>query len=204
MSDLFIRDYLRDQLRSTDVAGRNESSGDIFSRVLVQRVLTPSGWQERIVAQAGDDGKLVDGDGNLFMGALGVTDGSSASTGQIGEVAQVIFNAVPIPLADGAISSLALSAGDWDVTASINFSADTGSAGWSVVCGLNTSISMPGTPMQATASTAPDSYYGGQSLFLSARQNSASASTVYLVGSISNLEENTGSAWGYIRARRMR
>lgn len=67
MSNLFIRDYLRDQLRSTDVAGRNESSGDIFSRVLVQRVLTPSGWQERIVAQAGPNGGLVDGDGNVFL-----------------------------------------------------------------------------------------------------------------------------------------
>ena len=125
----------------------------------------------------------------------GVTDGSDATPGQIGEY---MSSGGSVALSNTAVvnvASLSLGPGDWDVSGNVVFTA---SAGTHTLFGVGiggldtyTSASFPSGAINQAMSTAVS------------RQSSASAATVWLVAR-ADFPSGTVTASGVIRARRVR
>lgn len=129
---------------------------------------------------------------------LGVVNGSNAAAGQIGEF---LTATATTPVANGVvtnITSLVLSAGDWNVygNAAIGGSP-TGITAFTSCLNL-TSANIGGTffNLQATMQ-------GASFAIPAQRQNVTSNTTIYLVGSMS-YTGGSGNIVGIINARRMR
>ena len=139
---------------------------------------------------------------------LGTNTNDSATTGQIGEFISATVltgSAVNLPIAGTAenITSISLTAGDWEVSGTVCYNQSgvsaNGSYGWI-------------SAASATLPTAPNAGAYFQGLLINSvgcipigvmRQSLASTTTVYL----SAAETSSGgsvTAFGFIRARRMR
>ena len=139
---------------------------------------------------------------------LGVSDGSDAAAGQIGEFVSSVVVYPGVAIANnipGNVTSLPLTAGDWDVRGEVWFQLGTGVTG-SLVGGISTasaSIPTPGTGSRATI-IATFTTNSGQVLALApSRVSLAAAATVYLVA-LCGFNTGSTSAYGRIEARRVR
>jgi len=125
----------------------------------------------------------------------GVTDGSDAAAGQIGEY--MTATGGPVALVSGSVAnvaSLALTAGDWDVSGNVQFSAGAGThtyfgAGITAVDTL-TAATFPTTALAQAISPA------------TRRVNVTATTTTWLVAEASFA--GTVTVTGTIRARRAR
>jgi len=137
----------------------------------------------------------------------GVTDGSNALAGTVGEFVYSAVVASASGLTSGTptnVTSISLTAGDWDVQGAISFNQNTGtSATYAIGSVTTTSATNPGltyetfiavTELTASAFSCP---------VPSLRVNVTTTTTVYLVGQC-NFSGGTIGAGGFIRARRVR
>lgn len=154
--------------------------------------------------------KLYAGDGSTAGGnqivasKKGVTDGSDAATGEVGEYlsATQTSNTMTNGIVSN-IASLTLTAGDWDVEGVIS-SYNSSAALSYFVSGLNTtSGANPAFPYVVQLTLAFSSA-GVQRAATPTRRVSVSASTViYLIAQVGFTSGST-SCDGFIRARRIR
>lgn len=159
---------------------------------------------------AGNDLFRFTASGNLVMfgGITGVTGTSSAGAGIVGEIVSSYIatgSAVSLTTATGAnVTSISLTAGDWDVSGNINFN-QTAATATAIVGGLS-----------STTGTVPtdgsEVYAGGIGTLLSSatglalptkRFSLSGTTTVYLVAK-ATFSAGTETAFGGIVARRRR
>lgn len=142
---------------------------------------------------------------NFSSGATitGVTNGSNAASGVVGEL--VISQAnVSVTTSNTAVTSISLTAGDWDIVAWAGSVNGTGAAGTNNALQFyisTTSASSAGTTnsISAFTVTTTGSYGGGASGRYPV--NITSTTVYYLNG---NWLSSSGTVQGYITARRMR
>jgi hypothetical protein len=136
----------------------------------------------------------------------GVTNGSNAPAGQIGEwiSAQQSTNQTMTSGTALNVTSISLTAGDWDVDGSVYF-LSSGNVGSNYVASTSTTsatANAPGTPGRAQISTGATM---GAVCLPTGRQrvNVSATTTIYLVG-LATFGSGTCNAQGTIQARRMR
>lgn len=148
-----------------------------------------------------------DGSNITRLPIAGTSTNDNAQTGEIGEYkSSVIASGSAVSLTNNIaanITTLSLTAGDWDVWGTADFSISSGAsslAGW-----VNTaSASQPGSPNGATAALTT-SIGAGTTGFATgiARVSVASTTTVYL-SAIASFSAGTAGAFGFLGARRVR
>ncbi|MEN4830058.1 hypothetical protein [Pantoea vagans] len=153
--------------------------------------------------------KLYAGDGSTAGGnqivasRKGVTDGTDAATGELGEIISNTASGVSITTAtETNLTSITLSAGDWEVEAVAR--ADTSTAPITLIwASINTaSATMAGFPY-ATQLSIPSSQ-SNQQIPTPRRRLTLTASTViYLVAQVT-FASGTVTGQGFIKARRVR
>lgn len=146
-------------------------------------------------------------------GIVGVTDASNATAGNVGEVISgkvLAASAISLTTATPAnVTSISLTAGDWDVTGIVIFVAAATTTISAIASGINTTSATfvtdtsdngyPYTNISATLTTASTNRLGIPRW----RINVNSTTTVYLIGQAS-FATSTMTAYGSIVARRMR
>jgi len=146
--------------------------------------------------------------GSFSNGIIGYVAGSSAASGIVGEVISSLVasgSAVSLTTATAAnVTSISLTAGDWDVSGNISFAGGTatytGSAG--SIGTTSATLATDGTEVNSGAQFTAVSVTDG--LTVPAKQINVSATTtVYLIGK-ATFSAGTVSAYGSIRARRVR
>lgn len=143
---------------------------------------------------------------------IGVTTNSDAAAGQVGEyISSTLSFGSRTSLTNATaktITSISLTAGDWDVGATVVFFP----AATTAVTQMKATISLvnntvDGTVDRASQSAFPSGYVTGADItnihVPSARLSLASTTTVYIVG-VSNFGTSTMEAYGMIHARRIR
>lgn len=134
-------------------------------------------------------------------GIVGTTTNDNANAGSVGEY--VTATGTGVSLSNGVlanITSISLTAGDWDVGGNIVYSPSATMT--NIVAGASsTSATLPAAPMQSTFAVSGE---GVASIVAPlARFSLTSTTTVYLVGGAS-FASGTCTATGIIRARRVR
>lgn len=143
----------------------------------------------------------------------GVTDGSSASAGKVGEYQSVsVSSTAPVSLTSAApanIGHLSLTAGDWDVWGSVGVSMGASStasvtAGWISL----SSTTYPSPPFSGALAQIPGKVSNSASLVFSAGKirlslSSTSETSVYL-GVKCTYVGASATGFGFIAARRRR
>lgn len=148
----------------------------------------------------------VAGTSTLSGGVQGVQNGSNAITATIGEyLSNQVLASAPLPIISGIstnVLSLLLSPGDWDVSGNVGVSFPSGSN--SIIAAISQlSATIPGSPAGGAIYES-----GGPTVFFSAnslgtlRVNVSTNTLVFLVV-LANFT-GTGSAHGFVGARRMR
>ena len=137
----------------------------------------------------------------------GVTDGSNAAAGVIGEVITATGTSVAHTNSTPTnCCSISLTAGDWDVFGNVQF-VSSGAAYTQIIAGSNTtSATLPTSPTGGFAQTTPAGgvTLGTTALAVAQHRHSLSATTtVYLVGQAS-FGAGTSAMTGIITARRRR
>ena len=139
----------------------------------------------------------------------GVVDGSDAAAGRVGEFMSSTVGAPGLGVSNNVqanVTSLALSAGDWDARGEVWFRLGTGTTG-SVEAGISTvSASLPNDPGSGSRATQTFVHQAssGQVLALApCRISLAAAATVYLVA-LCGFTAGTTTAYGRLEARRIR
>lgn len=141
----------------------------------------------------------------------GVTTNSNAAAGAVGEyISSNIPFGTPVPLASGTpvnITSIVLTPGDWDVSATVGFLPAGTTTTTAVGGGISTtSGTMPVAPAAGGYIGMNYATPAGQGNVLPVgitRFSLATTTTVYLVGQ-STFAVSTNSGYGFIRARRVR
>lgn len=145
-------------------------------------------------------------------GFKGVTDGSDASSGQVGEYITsniVIGSAVSMSSGTtGPITLISLTAGDWDVWANVITNPAVGTTTGTLEVGISTTSSaLPTAPANGgnninsfVSSSGAGFVQGGNCMM---RVSIASTTTVYIVA-LANFSGGSLSAYGSIQARRAR
>ena len=147
-------------------------------------------------------------------GIVGVTDGSNALAGQVGEYKVASFTSVAAG-AMGAvftIGTLPLTAGDWDVEGIVSYLNLTATnAIVNIQAGVNNSAAFGGLAQgggyQAFVGSSSSSFYWNTGHCMATgtvRLNSASAFTAYLLGWLGGSNTTGITCGGSIRARRVR
>lgn len=151
---------------------------------------------------------------HTFTGKLaggGTTTNDSASAGQIGEyVESTILAGGAVSLTNNTaadITSISLTAGDWDVSGNVAFLADTTTTVTRTIAYITTaSATLPTSPNSGALTQRFGSAQTNEDDTQSAghrRISIASTTTVYL-GAFANFATSTMTAFGHIHARRMR
>lgn len=143
---------------------------------------------------------------------LGTTTNNNAAAGEIGEhVSSAVLSGSAVALTTNVganITSISLTAGDWDVWANARF---TGGATTTVTV-LGASVSLASAAVDAAADRLTQSFHNGQAPFASTNLNCnvgavrlslAATTTIYLVGQCS-FGTSTLSGFGTLQARRVR
>ncbi len=145
------------------------------------------------------------------VGIIGVTDGSGASPGQVGEEVRATSSGTSFG-ASGVwtnIASIVLTAGDWDVTGLCDFQAGgSGSAYLSMGCAVSvnsgnttTDQHLGDNQMQAVP---PIIGVADNSAYIPTYQINVSATTTVYLKGLFNYTSSAGNMTGRISARRMR
>ena len=132
-------------------------------------------------------------------GILGVTDGSNALTGNIGErLASSLVTGIAIGASSSTtIVSVTLSAGDWDIYGS--FQIDPTTTSTAIQCGISpTTNALPGVGAYAAIAGGSFTSFGGAAPVL--RVSVGASTTYYLVGRTTGAGVGAGQIW----ARRRR
>lgn len=134
----------------------------------------------------------------------GVTDGSSASSGYIGEYLTATASSVSVATGTVTnIASLTLTPGDWDVDGVISV-YNSSAAISSLVSGLNTtSATNPAFPYVFQMSATFSSGFAQRAPTPTRRVSVSANTTVYLIANVV-FSSGTTTCDGFIRARRMR
>ena len=141
-------------------------------------------------------------------GITGTNANNNATAGNVGEYVSAINGggqalAVQTGLAATNITSISLTAGDWDVEGMVQLRVSSGTATIGVGGITATSATVPGLSDAATYGYAYAIPAGSDQVIqlISARLSLAATTTVYLIG---QLQGQAGTGFGRIRARRMR
>jgi hypothetical protein len=145
--------------------------------------------------------------GGGYMPLQGVTDGSDAKPGQIGEVISSAIATPGVTLPTGAwsvITNIPLTAGDWDVQGEVwTAGSPTGIILISGAVSPNN-----GTPplsgISAARNTIGGTLSGAQAIPLRTCRVSVSATTPYYLAGLATFSSGTYTAYGNIWARRTR
>ncbi len=138
---------------------------------------------------------------------VGVTDGSNAAAGQVGEfISSNVAAGSAVALTNGTpanVTSISLTAGDWDVWGSVCYTA-AGATMQSASASLSTaSASVPSAPNGGGMVFMAVAWSSGPTLAAGMmRVSTATPQTIYLVA-YSNFSSTNG-AYGFIGARRAR
>jgi len=142
-------------------------------------------------------------------GLIGTTTNDSAAAGSVGEfVTASVLQGAPVSLTSSAaltITSISLTAGDWDVWGNLLFSPGAATSLTLIYGGLNTvTDTLPSTEFYSAFSGTAEVPPGLIGLSLFPRRFSLSGTTtVYMVG-FANFTVDTLDAFGVLSARRMR
>ncbi|WP_137924659.1 hypothetical protein [Cupriavidus sp. 2SB] len=139
-------------------------------------------------------------------GIVGTTTNNNANAGSVGEfvtstgtLLTSIASATPINL-----TSISLTAGDWDVTGSFAFFGNTGTVNTQIMGGVSTvSATLPAYPDRLNLPYSAPAVATLASGVPTVRVSVASTTTVYLIG-YATFSGGTTDAQGKIRARRVR
>jgi hypothetical protein len=146
-----------------------------------------------------------------FMPLQGVTDGSNAPAGQVGEVISSVVPSPGVAIATTQVgvnvTSINLTAGDWDVCGEVWVALGTG-GGTNIYAGISlTSATLPAAPAlnnartaimaSLTASTTPEL------ALRTCRISVTATTTVYLIAQL-GFPSGAPTAYGMIWARRAR
>ena len=135
----------------------------------------------------------------------GVTDGSDAAAGRVGEY--LTASGGPVALTTGAtadIATLSLGAGDWDVWGGVNFNSNIATQIRQVWAWVNNaSVTAPGDLLY-TQITALFVDGGVQNLAAPVRRMSLAATTTIYLSAQATFGVSTSGASGIICARRVR
>lgn len=139
-------------------------------------------------------------------GIVGTTTNDNANAGSIGEYLSAQSSSTPISNNTSTnITSLSLTAGDWDVSGIILFAPGSGATATAFFGSISTTSATLG-PLGTTYQITPVSITAGNGITTPTpvvRISIASTTTVYLVG-YSTLSGGTVNTTGFIRARRVR
>lgn len=143
-------------------------------------------------------------------GMSGITNGTDASAGQIGEYVSAIVVPTTVSLTTATtanMTSISLTAGDWDVQGGALFQTAASTSVTSVIAGISTTtntLGADGTYARSTfAAVVPGAIEWQDQVSPVVRLSLSATTTVYLVAQ-STFTVSTQTAGGYIRARRVR
>jgi hypothetical protein len=139
-------------------------------------------------------------------GLLGTTTNNNASAGYWGEYVTASGSAVSLTSGTAAnITSISLTAGDWDVTGTIQFVPAASTTTSQMFSGVSNTSGANGTFDQTTITRYPLSAGSGSTVLPTpvSRFSLSTTTTIFLVGSAS-FAVSTMTANGLIRARRVR
>jgi hypothetical protein len=134
----------------------------------------------------------------------GVTNGSAAAAGQVGQLLTATGSSVSITNSTSTnCASVNLTAGDWNVWGNVNF-AGSGGAQFTVVSSgfSTTSATLPAVPNLSQAVYPGSTTFGQSSMPPMQVQNVSSNTTVYLVGN-AGFSSGTATMSCFINARRV-
>jgi hypothetical protein len=142
----------------------------------------------------------------------GVTDGSAAGAGVVGEViSSVVLNAAGISLSTGVVSNvttITLTPGDWLIFGQVGFIFAAGTTATQLIAGLSqTSATSPGDAKIAEPFTVIDCAFtasSSQGFAISPGTVSVSVNTPYYLIADATFAVSTMKASGFIYARRVR
>lgn len=145
------------------------------------------------------------------LAQIGTTTNDSAAAGSIGEIIPstvLVGAAVALTTAtDKTVTSLSLTAGDWDVWGNVGFSLNAATTMTAIAAAINTTTdALPTAPGAGAFAQIQAVLTTGATQFLAAgamRISIASTTSVYLIARAS-FAVNTCAAYGYIAARRVR
>lgn len=173
----------------------------------VAPVIVPAGLDNNI-------GIVINTKGDGTVNIKGAIDGSNASSGYWGEFVSssvALGSAVSLTSSITAtVTTISLSAGDWDITALVNNVPGAGTITSSLFCAINTSSSFP----SALGDGSTSGYVGFNNMTGNAnsqrvqahpslRLNVTGTTTVYLLTN-SVFSISTQAVYGWISARRIR
>lgn len=151
----------------------------------------------------------VDGAFTPSGGIVGVSDGSDAASGIVGEIiSSSIGSGSPVPLSNGAnanITAISLTAGDWDVSGSIGI-IPAGTTSTTGIVGGSSDVSAVFSGENITIFRTPPVVVGAFTTILPIpvmRWNLSSTTLIYLVIQ-ADFTVSTCGGFGHISARRVR
>ena len=143
---------------------------------------------------------------------VGTTAADNAAAGSVGEYMEsVIAIGSATALTTGTaktVTSITLTAGDWDVEGLVNFNTATSTSVTSTIAGVSTTTNTLDTTagrfsIHTYAAVVPGNLTGLSEIQPSYRFNVSGSTQVFLIAQ-STFTVSTNSAWGFIRARRVR
>lgn len=138
-------------------------------------------------------------------GIVGTTTNDNANAGSVGEFVTQTASAVSLtPNTPANVTSISLTAGDWDVTGNIQFNAAAGTTIASALASAGTTSATINNSPDRSVIESTQALANPVSLIAPVQRISITATTtVFLVGNC-NFSGGTSSADGRIRARRIR
>lgn len=138
-------------------------------------------------------------------GIVGTTTNNNANAGSVGEYVSATSGAVTLTTGISAnVTSISLTAGDWDVHGYINFSAGSGDTITNTFSGVNSiSASLPAAPLNWTTQFSTTQNTSISTFAPMQRFSLSATTTIYLVAQAGH-SGGTATATGHIRARRVR
>lgn len=153
---------------------------------------------------AGD--ALSFGGANGAGGLVGTATNDNATAGYLGEFISASATGVSVSAVVANITSVSLTAGDWDVCGVIGYTSTGGAAATSFSAGITTtSATLPAfsTGGLIETSAAFSANLGNNLPFSPVRFSLAGTTTIYMVGA-ATFSGGTITGSGYLRARRVR
>lgn len=138
-------------------------------------------------------------------GIVGTTAADNANAGSDGEYFSSTSSAISLTTSTATtITSLSLTAGDWDITGNIDFVGGSGAICNTVIAAISTTAAtFPAIPLYGISTATLATGASGSMAAPIARLNVSATTTVYLIGSAS-FTGGTMTGTGIIRARRIR
>jgi hypothetical protein len=138
-------------------------------------------------------------------GIVGTTTNNAANAGSVGEFVTATGTGISMSSATPTnMTSVSLTAGDWDVLGNVEFDGAGGAVMNSAQAGVNsTSATLPGLPAKGVLTTAATPNSSNSVAAPVIRFSLASTTTIFLVGQ-TGFSTGTVTGTGFIRARRVR